>query len=58
MGKRESQESSGSLSNSVEIASRWYKPQWHLSPVNVHIFQTIGNQFQHFYLGVITFVIG
>jgi hypothetical protein len=45
----------GSLSNCVEIASRWHKPQKHFSPVHVGISQAMGNAFQHFYLGITTF---
>ena len=37
----------GSLSNSVEIGSRRYEPQQHLPPVDLHVFQTIGDAFQH-----------
>jgi hypothetical protein len=32
----------GSLSNCVETATGWYKPQEHFSPVDVHVFQAIG----------------
>ena len=42
----------GSLSNSVEIATRWHKPQKHLSPVNLHISQTVGDTLQHLNLGI------
>ncbi len=45
----------GSLSNVVEIASARYKPQEHLSPVDLYISQTIREPFQHLDLGVATF---
>jgi len=45
----------GSLSNCVETATRWHKSQEHLSPVNLHISQTIGDALEHLDLGVTPF---
>jgi len=42
----------GSLSNCVEIASRWYESQEHFSPIDLHISQAIGDAFQHLNLSV------
>ena len=42
----------GTLSNVVETASAWYKPQEHFSPVDLGVSQTIGNAFQRFDLGI------
>jgi len=42
----------GSLSNVVETASTWYKSQEHFSPVDLDVFQTVGNAFQRFDLGI------
>ena len=47
--------STGSLSNCVEIATGWYKPQKYLSPVYFHISDAIGYALQHFDFGVTSF---
>jgi len=43
------------MSNCVEIATRWYKPQEHLSQVDLDISQTIGDALEHLDLGVTPF---
>ena len=43
------------MSNCVEIATGWYKPQKHLSPVYFHISDAIGYALQHFDFGVTSF---
>jgi hypothetical protein len=42
----------GPLSNAVETAWTWYKPQWHLPAVDICISQTIGDGLKHLDLGV------
>ena len=39
----------------MEIASGWHKPQQHLSPVDLHISQAIGDAFQHLNFGITPF---
>ena len=43
------------MSSCVEMASGWYKSQEHLSPIDLHVFQAVGNSFQHLDLGVTAF---
>ena len=38
-----------------KIASGWYEPKQHLSPVDLHVPEPIGDAFQHLNLGVTTF---
>ena len=45
----------GSMSNCVEIATRWYKPQEHLSPVDLDVSQTIRDALEHLDFGIAPF---
>ena len=42
----------GSLSNVVETASAWYKPQQHFPAIDFYIAQTVGETLEHFDLSV------
>jgi len=37
------------MSNSVETATRWCKPEEYFSPIDVYISKTVRNALKHFY---------